>query len=139
MIEITPAQLHMHLESEVRAGLPLMVTVGEPGAHGALVAGTQGWGVRTPKAAAVADATCGLAMEVHIPNVGILDIGAKSIIVAAGVVAVTVGADVALSVAGAAPKVQVIMAPVTTSCPIQSPSLRLSSQVARKIFRLIPD
>jgi hypothetical protein len=36
--------------------------------------------------------------------------------VAAGVDAMTVGAEVALSAAGAAPKLHAIMAPVTTSC-----------------------
>jgi hypothetical protein len=82
----------------------------------------------------VAAATCGLLGDEHIPNAGILDIGAKSIIVAAGVVALTVGADVALNVAGAAPKVQAIIAPVTTSCPIQISLFKLSNQISTKIF-----
>jgi hypothetical protein len=54
---------------------PIM-TVGEPGAHGAGVTGMQGMGVRTPMAAAVAAATVGLAMDVHIANGGILTTGA---------------------------------------------------------------
>ena len=41
--------------------------VGEPGTHGATVAGMQGIGVRTPQAAAVADATVGFAKDVHTP------------------------------------------------------------------------
>ena len=118
MIEIWPAHAHIHLHDAVRAGKLLIVTVGEPGVHGATVLGMHGIGVKTPNAAAVAEATCGLARELHIPNVGMLVMGAKSLIVAAGVVAVTVGADDALNAAGAAPKVQAIMAPVTTSCPI---------------------
>jgi hypothetical protein len=77
-------------------------------------------------------------MDVHIPNVGMLDMGAKSMIVAAGVLAVTVGAEDALNVAGAAPKVQAIMAPVTTSCPIQMPLLMLSNQTSRKILLMNP-
>ena len=80
--------------------------------------GTQGIGVKTPNAAAVAAATWGLDGEEHIPNVGMLLIGAKSITVAAGVVHVVVGAEVAMSEAGAAPNVHCIIAPVTTSCAI---------------------
>ena len=40
-----------------------------PGAQGA-VTGTQGIGVSVPIAAAVADATVGLAVDMHMPNVG---------------------------------------------------------------------
>jgi hypothetical protein len=39
-----------------------------PGDQGATVAGIHGIGVNTPKAAAVADATTGLAKELHVPN-----------------------------------------------------------------------
>ena len=114
VIEITPAQVHMHLHDDVSAGKLLTVTVGEPGAHGAGMTGTQAWGA--PRAAM----TSGLVGAVHIPNGGMLAMGAKSIIVAAGVGAVTVGADVALNVEGAAPKLHCIIAPLTTSCPIQT-------------------
>ena len=41
------------------SGLLHTITVGTPGAHGATVSGTQGMGVSTPKAAAVAAATVG--------------------------------------------------------------------------------
>ena len=58
---ITPPQLHMHLETLSSAGMLAMRTVGAPGTHGADVAGTQGMGVSTPSAAAVAAATVGLA------------------------------------------------------------------------------
>jgi hypothetical protein len=54
---MTPAQAHIHFEVEFSAGLPPIVTVGEPGVHGATVLGMQGWGVKTPNAAAVAAAT----------------------------------------------------------------------------------
>ena len=73
---ITPPQLQMHLETLSRAGILASSTVGAPGTHGALVAGKQGMGVRTPSAAAVAAATIGLAGELHTPNGMILTIGA---------------------------------------------------------------
>ena len=72
---ITPPQLHMHLHVFFTAGFPPTNTVGDPGAQGAAVTGTQGIGVKTPSAAAVAAATCGFAMEVHIPKGMILTIG----------------------------------------------------------------
>lgn len=43
-------------------------TVGAPGAHGAAVTGMHGIGVSTPIAAAVTNATVGLARLVHMPN-----------------------------------------------------------------------
>ena len=65
---ITPAQLHIHFEVLVSAGWPWIITVSDPGAQGAAVTGTHGIGVSTPSAAAVADATSGLARLWHIPN-----------------------------------------------------------------------
>ena len=65
----------MHLHVLFTAGFPPTNTVGEPGAQGAAVTGTHGCGVRTPIAAAVAAATCGFAMDVHIPNGIIFTIG----------------------------------------------------------------
>ena len=62
---ITPPQLHMHLHVLFTAGFPPTNTVGDPGAQGAAVTGTQG----------IAAATCGFAMEVHIPKGMILTIG----------------------------------------------------------------
>jgi hypothetical protein len=111
------------------AGKLLIITVGAPGTHGATVAGMQGIGVNTPSAAAVAEATSGLAMLMHMPNVGMFVIGAKSMIVAAGMLlTIVVGALVALSGAGATPNVHVINAPVTTCCgmvpPCRQPSHR---------------
>jgi hypothetical protein len=86
-----------------------------PGAQGAAVAGTQGMGVSAPMAAAVAEATVGLAMLVHTPKGGTLAMGAKSMIVAAGIPpASVVGALSATRLEGAAPKLHVIIAPVTT-------------------------
>ena len=65
----------MHLHVLFTVGFPPTNTVGDPGAQGAAVTGTQGIGVKTPSAAAVAAATCGFAMEVHIPKGMILTIG----------------------------------------------------------------
>jgi hypothetical protein len=89
--------------------------VGEPGVQGAAVAGMQGIGVRTPKAAAVAEATMGLAMDMHMPNVGIFTIGAESMIVAAGAPAMVLFIGRTFKVAGATPNEHIIMAPVVTS------------------------
>ena len=56
-ILICPPQVHISLHESVRAGFFPTITVGEPGAHGAEVTGTQGIGVKTPCAAAVAEDT----------------------------------------------------------------------------------
>ncbi len=111
----------MHFDELLRAGMLPIKTVGDPGTHGATVAGTQGIGVKTPKAAAVAEATVGLAGQLHIPKVGILTIGLLSIILAAGTllhIVQFVGNTIRL--VGAAPKEHCNIAPITTSCPIFS-------------------
>jgi hypothetical protein len=59
VIEITPPKLQLHLLVLFRAGIIRTVTVAEPGAQGAAVAGTHGMGVSTPLAAAVAAAVGG--------------------------------------------------------------------------------
>jgi len=74
----------MHLLSLVSMDFPPAVMVGAPGTHGAVVAGTQGMGVSTPKAEEVAAATVGLASDLHTPKEGMLLMGAKSMVVAAG-------------------------------------------------------
>ena len=87
------------------AGLLAINTVGQPGAQGAAITGVQGWGLRTPGGkAAVAEATAGLAMEVHIPKGSILTNGLLSIIVAAGIVAFTLSVGRTIKVLGAIPK-----------------------------------
>lgn len=68
VICITPPQLHINLESLVSAGLPPIKSVGLPGTQGETVTGMHGIGVSTPIAAAVADATIGLAILLHIPK-----------------------------------------------------------------------
>lgn len=67
-MEMHPPHRHMHWLVLLRAGMLLINTVGDPGAHGAGVLGTQGTGVSTPRAADVAAATAGLARLVHMPK-----------------------------------------------------------------------
>jgi hypothetical protein len=101
------------LQVSLSAGILPIIVVGTPGTHGAGVAGTQGIGVSTPKAAAVAAMTVGFAGLLHTPNGGTLTAGAWSMIVAAGrLPAITRFAGSTLSVLGAAPKLHVIIAPV---------------------------
>jgi hypothetical protein len=111
---ITPPQEHIQVEVLLRAGMPPIMQVAEPGVQGA-VTGMQGMGVRTPNAAAVAAATVGLAMDMHIAKGGMLTIGAQSIIVAAGVPAIVLLVGSTDRTEGAMPKEHIIMAPAVTS------------------------
>src|SRR5690242_9595675 len=113
-IWIIPPQAQVHMEVLSRAGIPPIITVGQPGVQG-VVTGMQGMGVRTPSAAAVAAATIGLAMDMHMANGGILTMGAQSMMVAAGAPAMVLLMGSTLSVEGAIPNVHIIMAPVVTS------------------------
>ena len=79
----------MHVDVLLRASMPPILHVAEPGFQGEVVTGTQGIGVSTPNAAAVAEATVGLAIDVHIPKGGMFVVGMKSMMLAAGVVALT--------------------------------------------------
>lgn len=67
--------MQVSVQALLKAGMFAISTVGEPGAHGVLVAGTHGMGTSTPSAAAVAAATIGLAGLLHMPNGGIFTIG----------------------------------------------------------------
>jgi hypothetical protein len=69
LTEIDPPQSHEHVEESSSAGFPSTVTLAEPGVHW-LSMGWQGCGVSVPYAAEVALATCGLDIDVHMPNVG---------------------------------------------------------------------
>ncbi len=112
---ISPAQSHMHMEELSSAGKPPTRTVGDPGSHGDVVAGTQGIGVKTPIAADVAASTSGFANDEHSPKEGMLSIGAKSMIVAHSMLLeVVCSCEVTINSAGAAPKLQTISAPITT-------------------------
>jgi hypothetical protein len=86
-----------------------------PGVHGEVVAGMHGIGVKTPSAAAVAAATVGFAILMHMPNGAMFTIGAKSMIVAAGIFpALTPVTGKTVNVEGAAPNVQARLAVETT-------------------------
>src|SRR5438445_4520189 len=122
---ITPPHMQLQVEELVSAGWLPIITVGEPGAQGALVTGMQGWGVRTPMAAEVAAATWGLERLMHMPKVGMFIIGMWSMMLAAGTPpTMTRLAGSTVSEAGATSKLHAIMAPETTSTPIFSPPSR---------------
>jgi hypothetical protein len=91
-----------------------MSTVGAPGAHGAAVAGTQGMGVRTPSAAAVAVITTGFVGAEHMPKGGMFTIGLLSMMVAAGVPVSVLFSGSTTRVEGAAPKLHIMLAPMHT-------------------------
>jgi hypothetical protein len=93
-------------------------TVGDPGAQGAAVTGTQGMGVRTPSAAAVAAATIGFAIELHIPNGIMFTIGLLSIMLAMGIAVITMFAGSTINVPGAAPNEHCSIAPPQTRFPM---------------------
>ena len=103
----------MHLQVMFKAGMFPIVTVAEPGVHGAVVTGRHGIGVNTPKAALVAAATMGFAIDMHITNGGIFSMGMCSMMVAAGgppaMVRLVGNTFKAL---GAAPNEHIIMVPV---------------------------
>jgi hypothetical protein len=115
-IVITPAHAHMHVPVLSSAGmLPIMTVGAPPGIQGPTVTGMQGMGVSTPRAADVADATVGLAIEEHIPKGMMFVIGIMSMILAAGLLpAITLFVGKTISVLGAAPKLHAKDAPATT-------------------------
>lgn len=118
LILIEPPYTHISVESEVNAGFPPIRTVGLPGAQGAIVAGIQGMGVRTPMAAAVAAATIGFAILLHMPNGMILTSGTLSIMDASAVLLITLAAGSTFIGVGAAPKEHINIAPPHTHIPI---------------------
>jgi len=104
VICITPPHMHISFEVLFKAGILAISTVGQPGAHGAVVAGIHGIGVKTPIAAAVADATIGLAMELHMPKGNMFTIGLLSIIFASGMDVKVLFIGRTMRLPGAAPK-----------------------------------
>ena len=121
LICMTPAHMHMSLASLFNAGMLPINTVGLPTIQGAVVAGTQGIGVSTPSAAAVAAATVGLAMLEHMPNGMMLTKGALSMMVAAGMLLVSVWRiGKTLSDDGATPKLHWSVAPLHTQIPMSA-------------------
>jgi hypothetical protein len=106
--------MHINLEVLLRAGIFPISTVGAPGTHGAGVAGTQGIGVKTPSAAAVAAATVGLDKEVHIPKGMMFTIGLLSIMLASGVAVSVRFCGSTTKELGATPKLHWSIAPMHT-------------------------
>ena len=74
-MEIVPPYEHWQTDVLFKAGILAIMTVEHPGVQGADVMGVQGVGVKTPLAAAVADAVAGFAILVHITNPGIFTKG----------------------------------------------------------------
>ncbi len=125
VIVMTPPHMHIAVHPVCSAGCPLTVTLAAPGVHGDVVAGTHGAGVNTPSLAAVAAATTGLDIVPHVPNVGMLTIGANAWMFAASVPAVTgvpIGTTVNGTGTGGIAIEQLTMAPVLTSGGIASDS-----------------
>jgi hypothetical protein len=92
------------------------------------VTGTHGCGVSTPNAAAVAAATAGFDIAVHIPKGSKFDIPALSCTVAAGIPEkLTLFCDVTTSDPGAVPFVHIHEAPVTTGIAIITTAFFLNS------------
>jgi hypothetical protein len=119
---MTPPYAQFAMHELLTAGLPPIITVGEPGDQGAGTTGMHGIGVRTPKAAAVAAATWGFAIDIHTPKGAMFIMGTLSMMLAAK----TPPAWVMLTgrtvnVLGAAPKVHIIMAPLTICTPTSTP------------------
>ena len=112
---ITPPHMHISLLELDSAGMLPISTVGLPGTHGATVFGTHGMGVSTPSAAAVAAATVGFAMLLHIPKGGMFTKGLLSMMFAAGVGASGRPAGRTTRLEGATPKLHFIMAPMQQS------------------------
>jgi hypothetical protein len=109
----------MHLLVLLRAGMPPIITVGDPGVQGAEVAGTHGAGVSTPSAAAVSEITSGFVGALHMPNGMIFSIGTWSMMLAAGLFSAFVkftGNTIRFD--GAAPKLHVSVALIATSWAI---------------------
>ncbi len=104
----------MHFDVLFKAGCPPIMQVAEPGTHGT-VTGTHGIGVKTPNAAAVAEATVGLAIDEHMPKVGMFVIGIQSAIVAAGEPAMVLLVGNTTRAEGATPNEHIITAPAVTS------------------------
>ena len=77
-----PPHVQLHVELLVSKGFATWSTWEAPGLQGPEITGTHGCGVSTPCAAAVAEATCGLAAELQSPKGGTFTTGIKSATVA---------------------------------------------------------
>lgn len=109
---------HAHAQrhaSESAAWIPI-VTTETPGVHGPAVIGEQGCGVSTPCAAAVAEATCGLLIDLHMPKGAMFTLGCISATLAAGAPsASTLSSGATDNFEGEPPMEHERVAPLTTS------------------------
>jgi hypothetical protein len=112
-----PPHMHWQVDESFNAASPATVTLEAPGLQGDVVIGMHGWGVSTPKAAAVAAATCGLLGDMHIPKGIRFTMGVKSWTVAAAMLEgpLTMFVGRTESCDGALPIVHDSDAPWTTS------------------------
>ena len=119
---ITPPYAHVDMHCRLTAGFPPIRTVGAPGVHGVGI-GTQGIGVSTPSAAAVAAATVGFDSDMHITKGAMFMPVTQSAMVAAGLPPIITLADgTTLSGMGATPKLHFIMfVAVTAGAPTTGP------------------
>jgi len=109
---MTPPKEHMSLQLLFTAGMFPTRIVGTPGTQGPAGTGVQGIGVNTPSAAAVAEATAGLAMLVHTPKGRMFTKGIVSMMFATGVEVSTRFVGSTTSDEGAAPKEHWSIAPI---------------------------
>lgn len=112
---IIPPYAHMHMLFSLMQGEPLIITVGLPGVQGPAGVGTQAAGVKTPSLAAVAAATIGFRMLLHMGNGGMFTMGAICVMFAAGNPSMVTGGPegVTFNVVGPSPMVHISTAPVT--------------------------
>src|SRR5688572_177245 len=75
---ITPAQVHMQVDALFSAGIPPIITVGDPGVQGVRVTARQGIRVSTPKDPVVAAGTVGFARHLRMAKGMILTMGTWS-------------------------------------------------------------
>ena len=112
---MAPPHKQIKVQVWCRAGLPATRVFDAPGDQGEIVAGMQGIGVNTPRAASVAEATSGLAKDVHTPKDWMFTKGRLSIILAAGILLViTLFIGKTIKEDGVVPKVQANDAPIQT-------------------------
>lgn len=115
---IVPPKEHMHVLSSLSAGRPPSRIVLVPGAQGAATIGVHACGVRTPEAAAVAEATAGLAIELHMPKPLIFLYGTQSMMEATHCSMEIMAQGGTNKVQGTVPKEQTNCAPPVTRNPI---------------------
>lgn len=107
---MTPPHVHIRIDELLSAGKLFTKTVGEPGVHGAAVTGIHGAGIVPPT-------VDGLAGHIHEPNGRMFAIGLLSMILAIGILVITVPGGF-IRVDGATPKAHLTIAPAQTHIPI---------------------